>query len=161
MMFSIDGFHAHTPHGHSTKPGADFMVAPSHSELYLYLPQYLTNQILTVPYHPAADNDNLPPELLEFHPHSEPAPLQDYFGTSMIGRALLEWNSCIGIPLDAWYTVISAIIYCAGCNRIWFFDGDYLHCDAEGNALCGGHHLGIREGDHEVPVFGKGKGRAR
>jgi hypothetical protein len=78
----------------------------------------------------------------------------------MIGRALLEWNSCVGIPLDAWNTVITAMVYCAGCNRIRSFDGDCLHRDAEGNALCGGRRLGIREAEQPPPVFGKGKERA-
>ena len=78
----------------------------------------------------------------------------------MIGRALLEWNSSVGIPLDAWTTVISARVYCAGCDRIRSFDGDCLHRDAEGNPSCGGRRLGISEGDEEYPIFGKGKGRA-
>jgi hypothetical protein len=78
----------------------------------------------------------------------------------MIGRALLEWNSSAGIPLDAWHTVITAMVYCAGCNRIRSFDGDCLHRDAEGNAYCGGRRLGIGEGDREFPIFGKGKARA-
>ena len=73
----------------------------------------------------------------------------------MIGRALLEWNSSVGIPLDAWYIVIMAMVYCAGCNQI-SFDGDSLHCDAEGNASCGGRRLGIGEGGQELPVFVKG-----
>ena len=79
----------------------------------------------------------------------------------MIGRVLLEWNSCVGIPLDAWNTVITAMVYCAGCNRIRSFDRDCLHRDAKGNAYCGGRRLGILEGDQEPPVFGKGKEHAR
>jgi len=122
--------------------------------------QYCLSNTLIAPSHPAAHNDAPPPALLEFHPSSNPVPPPDYFANSMIGRALLEWNSSVGIPLDAWTTVISARVYCAGCNRIRSFDGDCLHRDAEGNAYCGGRRLGIGEGDEEHPVFGKGKGRA-
>jgi hypothetical protein len=78
----------------------------------------------------------------------------------MIGRALLEWNSDIGIPLDAWATVITARVYCAGCNRVRSFDGDCLHRDVTGKPDCGGRCLGRLEGEEEPPVFGKGKGRA-
>jgi hypothetical protein len=112
-----------------------------------------------VPCHPAANNENPPPALLEYHPSSNPAPALDYFGKSMIGRALQEWNSPIGIPLDAWYTVITAMVFCAGCNRVRSFDGDCLHRDADGKPECGGRRLGLREGDEEPPIFGKGKGR--
>ena len=79
----------------------------------------------------------------------------------MIGRALQEWNSLIGIPLDAWYTVITAMVFCAGCNCVRSFDGDCLHRDAEGNPSCGGRRLGLGEGDDSgPPIFGKGKARA-
>jgi len=122
---------------------------------------YPLNLTFVVPCHPAANKDDPPPPaLLEFHPSSDPEPSSDFFGTSMIGRALLEWNSCVGIPLDAWTTLITAIVYCAGCNRIRSFDGDCLHRDADGKAYCGGRRLGIGEGDQELPVFGKGKERA-
>lgn len=76
----------------------------------------------------------------------------------MIGRALIEWNSHVGVPLDAWVTVSSARVYCAKCDRVRSFDGDSLHRNADGNPRCGGKRLGWDEGDEERPVW-KGKGR--
>jgi hypothetical protein len=35
MKFSVDGFRAHTVSGHCPKPGARFVVAPSHSMLFV------------------------------------------------------------------------------------------------------------------------------
>lgn len=78
----------------------------------------------------------------------------------MIGRALLEWNSTVGIPVDAWHTIVTAYVYCAGCNRIRSFDGDCVHRDAHGYPACGGRCLGLGEGEEDLPVFGKGKARA-
>ena len=160
MKFSVDGFRAHTSSGHCPKPGAHFSLAPSYcmSSVGLCECSYLTKP--PVPCHPAANNDNPPPKLIEYHPSSNPAPTPNYFGDSMIGRALLEWNSDVGIPLDAWYTVVTARVYCTGCNRVRSFDGDCLHRDAEGKLYCSGRQLGLREGEEEPPVFGKGKGRA-
>ena len=121
--------------------------------------QWHLDNTIPVPYHPAVDNDKPPLALIEYHPSSSPAPVPDYFSESMIGRALLEWNSSVGIPLDAWYTVLMARVYCSGCNCVRSFNGDYLHCDVDGKPYCGGHQLGLREGDEELPVFGKGEGQ--
>lgn len=76
----------------------------------------------------------------------------------MIGRALLEWNSSIGIPTDAWHVVATSWVYCGGCQLIRSFDGDCLHRDVDGKPFCGGPRLGLGE-VAERPVFGKGKGR--
>ena len=113
-----------------------------------------------MPCHPAANNDNPPPELIEYHPSSNPPPTPDYLGDSMISRALFKWNSDIGIPLDTWYTVLTARVYCTGCNRVYSFDGDCMHCDITGKPYCGGRRLGLLEGDEEPLVFAKGKGCA-
>jgi hypothetical protein len=37
MMFSIDGFHAHTPQNRCSKPGASYSVALSYSKHYVLL----------------------------------------------------------------------------------------------------------------------------
>ena len=74
----------------------------------------------------------------------------------MIGRALLEWNSPVGIPLDAWTTISTAWVYCTGCQRIRSFDGDCFHRNHMGEPYCGGPALG-RDEIIKEPVFGKGK----
>lgn len=81
----------------------------------------------------------------------------------MIARALLEWNSRVGIPQDAWDTVASARVRCRGCNLVRSFDGDCVHRDADGLPSCGGPPLDEDDEDEAAaaPVPGKGKGRAR
>ncbi|KAF7968245.1 hypothetical protein HWV62_31535 [Athelia sp. TMB] len=115
------------------------------------------------PIHPAADNNKPPRELVEFHPSSNPSPPQETFEDSMITRALLEWNSRIGIPQDAWDTVATARVQCRGCDRVRSFDGDAMHRDVDGLPLCGGPPMDGDDEDEEeeeAPVYGKGKGRA-
>ena len=86
-IFLIDGFRAHTPHNHCTKPGANYTVTPSQSIMYNIMPNFL-NHIVIVPCHPATNNDTPPSAFLEFHPKSNPVPPPDYFSTSMIGCPL-------------------------------------------------------------------------
>lgn len=72
----------------------------------------------------------------------------------------------MGIPLDAWQTVTTAIVRCEGCDRIRSFDGDCAHRDINGQPLCRqfGQGFGGLGNDHVEVVLGlndsKGKGRA-
>ena len=128
-------------------------MVPSHSNFSkccVLLLHHLFHKTFIVLCHPAANNEAPLPALLDFHPNSNPSPPPDYFATSVISCTLLEWNSSVAIPLDTWNTVITAMVYCAGCNHICSFDRDCLHCDAGGTALCSGHHLGIREVNQPV-----------
>lgn len=160
MMFSVDGFRAHTPDGRCSKPGVRFSMAPSNSKLCLDDIISADSNYFVVPCHPIAHN-GIPPALAEYHPSSNPPPHIDYFANSMIGRALLEWNSRIGVSVEAWFTVITAFVHCTGCDRVRSFDGDCLHRNADGKPFCGGRRLGLgEEEDNEPPIFGKGKGRA-
>lgn len=94
-------------------------------------------------------------------------PLLD-FGESMIGRALLEWNSVVGIPLDAWYTLSTATVFCSGCGYVRSFDGDCAHRDpVSGIPVCCSRTPMARQLKYEsaddgamVRYLGKGKGRA-
>lgn len=115
----------------------------------------------SVPLHPARDDTNPPADLVPYHPSSKPDPPCDVFLNSMIGRACLEWNSPVGVPLDAWRTVATAIVYCVGCDRVRSFDGDCAHRDIKGKPFCGGP--GCTESNGGVQDNGqmdKGKGKA-
>ncbi|KAF7969699.1 hypothetical protein HWV62_26150 [Athelia sp. TMB] len=126
--FSIDGFRAHLANG-------GMCMNPKYTSG--------TPFIAKVPYHPAAASQPPPVELSEFHEWFNPR-RADEFCKSMIGRALIEWNSIVGIPLDAWMTVRSAQTFCLTCDRTRSFDGHAAHLDGNGNCKLGG----------------KGKGRA-
>jgi hypothetical protein len=97
----------------------------------------------SVPYHhPAANSDIPPPPLVQYHPSSNPVRSAGYFDHSMIGCALREWNSSLGIPAEAWFTIITAYVHCSGCNRVRSFDGDSMHRDSiNGIGSCGGRPL--------------------
>ncbi|KAF7981506.1 hypothetical protein HWV62_33063 [Athelia sp. TMB] len=153
-QFSIDGFRQH--------------IAP---EGYCSNPKFTATLVYTPPpIHPAADGNKPPHALMEFHPSSNPSPPEETFEDSMITRALLEWNSRIGIPQDAWDTVATARVQCHGCNRVRSFDGDAMHRDVHGLPLCGGPPMDRDDDeddededeahDEEAHVQGKGKGRA-
>ncbi|KZP03617.1 hypothetical protein FIBSPDRAFT_968840 [Athelia psychrophila] len=143
-QFSIDGFREHiSPEGRCSNP--KFPNA-------LFYP--------SAPIHPAADRNNPPRELLQFHPSFNPSPPEETFEDSMIARALLEWNSRVGIPQDAWDTVASARVLCRGCNLVRSFDGDCVHRDADGLPSCGGPPLDGGDDDDEAAAHGPGKGKA-
>jgi hypothetical protein len=90
------------------------------------------------------------------------------FGESMIGRALLEWNSVVGIPLDAWYTLSTTVAFCSGCGYVRSFDGDCAHRDSvSGTPACQRIPTAARQLKYEsaddgvmVQYLCKGKGRA-
>lgn len=123
-----------------------------------------TAQILTlslVNMHPA--DDTIPRALREYHPSSNPAQEFDLLRDSMIGRALLEWNSTKGVSADTWRTITTAYVPCEGrCQRIRSFDGDCLHRDAERTPNCDTAPTspGPRYGEPSV-MSRKGKERAR
>ena len=107
---------------------------------------------MSAPLHPAADSLKPPPELKQYH-------LQTSFSLfdvpdhmhSVIGRALLEWNSRNGVSYIVWHTISTARVHCPHCNLVRSFDGDKDH---RRSGECGSAGLNNSEaGD-------KGKGRA-
>ena len=54
--------------------------------------------------HSTMDNDDAPAELAAYHPsmNSPVIVMTDVFTNSVVGHGFLEWNSPIGVPLDAW-----------------------------------------------------------
>lgn len=108
------------------------------------------------------DSDDAPPELAGYHPslNSPVCATTDVFANSMVGRAVLEWNSRIGVPLDAWRTIISVMVFCVGCKRVRSCDGNSAHLDIHGQPLC----RGPLNDESELEIFEispKGKGKAR
>lgn len=53
----------------------------------------------------------------------------------------------MGVPLNAWQTVTTAIVRCESCDRIRSFDGDCAHRDIQGLPLCRRLDLGGGTGD--------------
>jgi hypothetical protein len=55
---------------------------------------------------------------MEFHPTSKPPTSFDVFLDSMIGRAFLEWNSTIGVTVEAWRVLsTSQAVFVRRCAR--------------------------------------------
>lgn len=83
------------------------------------------------------DPESIPPPLVEYHPGFV---VEEYtcpdFRDSMIGRAILEWNSPEGIFVNAWHLIITAFVHCPSCNRVRSFDGDLAHRNAHGMLTC-------------------------
>ena len=83
----------------------------------------------------------------------------DVFTNSVVGCGFLEWNSPIGVPLDAWWTIVSMVVFCVGCKRIHSHDGHSAHLNIHGQPLCG---LPIDKGKLGITEVSdpKGKGKA-
>ncbi|KAF7969702.1 hypothetical protein HWV62_26156 [Athelia sp. TMB] len=119
-------------------------------------------------HHPTNCGNEPPSALRQYHPDfisgESPLPL-DLFRTTAVGRALLEWNSSVGISMDAWKTITTAYVHCDGCNRFRSFDGDCLHRDVQGFPSCGGRALGFFEAAEKPVNFENSKrdvkGKAR
>jgi hypothetical protein len=81
------------------------------------------------PFHPVADvNLNLE-ELNEFI-HDEafvPVEMDARDSDAVVIRAFDEWNSRAGIPLDVFYSIITATVYCSSCERNRSLAGDRAH----------------------------------
>ena len=71
----------------------------------------------------------------------------------------LEWNSPIGVPLDAWWTIVSMMVFCVGCKRVHSHDGHSAHLNIHGQPVC---RLPINEGEFRIIEVSdpKGKGKA-
>jgi hypothetical protein len=100
-----------------------------------------------------------PPELMQFHPNSNPPPSFDVFLTSMIGRAFLEWNSDVGVSVDVWRILSTSGVVCGGCDKVRSLDGDCAHRNAAGMPLCETIDISDNE-DENISPMDKGKGRA-
>ncbi|KAJ7835327.1 hypothetical protein B0H14DRAFT_2590320 [Mycena olivaceomarginata] len=52
-------------------------------------------------------------------------------GAKLIGTALLQWNSHLGIPTDVWITASTAVVHCTLCDLTHSFPAHVLHLDGE------------------------------
>ena len=106
--------------------------------------------IIVAPLHPAEDSQNPPVPLQQYLPQSSFTLFEvpDYT-YSAIGRALIEWNSSIGIPFMVWHMVSTARVYCPGCDLVRSFEGDLDHRKKGSCGVAGLRH-----------TQNKGKGRA-
>ncbi|KAJ7482328.1 hypothetical protein B0H11DRAFT_1915246 [Mycena galericulata] len=57
-----------------------------------------------------------------------PKKVQDTLDTP-VGAALLEWNSRIGVPIDVWIVISTAIILCERCDLVRSFSAHLLHLE--------------------------------
>ncbi|KAF7965064.1 hypothetical protein HWV62_700 [Athelia sp. TMB] len=169
-VFSHDGYSAHiSANDHCPMMNSSWYYAEVTN--HLLLEHYNLTQLRAAGlHHPANCSDEPPSALRQYHPDFIPSnspPPIDLFRTTAVGRALLEWNSSIGISMDTWKTVATAYVHCGGCNRFRSFDGDCLHRDVNGVPFCGaGRVLGLDESAEEPVYFestnkAKGKGKAR
>jgi hypothetical protein len=130
-VFSIDGHNAHLVGGccsySSAERGVAVQVIRGKSIVQiLHIGKY--SYIITAPLHPAEDSQN-PPLQLQAYLSSSSFTLFEVpdFTYSAIGRALMEWNSRVGVPYLVWHTISTARVYCPGCDRVRSFDGDLDH----------------------------------
>src|ERR1700683_4846267 len=101
------------------------------------------------------------PELMKFHPNSNPPPSFDVFLIYMIGCAFLEWNSDVGVSVDVWRILSTSGLVCNGCNKVHLLDGDCAHRNATGSPLCK-EIIDISDNEDEnVSLMDKGKGQAK
>ena len=85
----------------------------------------------------------------------------------MVGRGFLEWNSLVGITVEAWRVLSTAEVVCEGCRMVRSLDGDCAHRDNTGKPLCintvqGGNPVVDIDDDEDenLPIVDKGKCRA-
>jgi hypothetical protein len=111
-MFSIDGYNAHVVNGVCTR----------------HLGSPAPPQAIRAPLHPASNSSKPPPELqaynfnLAFTLFDVPDHLH-----SAIGRAFVEWNSCLGVPYAVWHMISTSLVHCSACGLVRSFDGDTDH----------------------------------
>jgi hypothetical protein len=98
---------------------------------------------------------------------SKPPASFDVFLHSMVGRAYLEWNSDVGVTVEAWKVLSTAEVVCGGCNKVRSLDGDCAHRDDAGRPLCNSTVqakspiIDISDDEDEnLPTIDKGKRRA-
>jgi hypothetical protein len=84
----------------------------------------------------------------------------------MIGRAFLEWNSTIGVTVEAWRVLSTSQVVCSGvCKKVHSLDGDCAHRDNRGRPLCDNVGMGrmpvieLSEDENKNAPVNKGKGR--
>lgn len=171
--FSHDGYSAHIrEQGHCpwTLPSSYATEVTKGMCFALALQKFALTSLFIGFHHPALSVEP-PSALRQYHPNYDPPTTLDLFRTTMIGRAFLEWNSSVGISMDAWTTITTAYIHCDGCNRFRSFDGDNLHRDRNGLPYCGGRTLDLHDSTKQPVIFtlkqegdgaivsGKGKGK--
>ncbi|KDQ62459.1 hypothetical protein JAAARDRAFT_44818 [Jaapia argillacea MUCL 33604] len=106
----------------------------------------------------AFNRPDLSPDLMQYHPSFRTSNPPNDFKDSMIGRAIREWNSPKGIPVDSWTFVYTSTVTCCSCWKMRTFDGDEAHRDANGAPKCIGQEL---EEWHPISPSDKGKGKSR
>ncbi|KAF8055004.1 hypothetical protein FPV67DRAFT_1750631 [Lyophyllum atratum] len=77
----------------------------------------------------------VPPIPIRTYPYNTPIPGKSEFHETHIGKALLEWNSPIGVPKDVWALAMTSCVYCQTCKLIRTFDGDRGHRNGADDCL--------------------------
>ena len=146
-------------------PGAKILFCQSLSHpmsiFYSTIYHYFSDVPLSVMPHPAMDNDDAPTKLAACHPsmNSPIYVMTNVFADSVVGCGFLEWNSPIGVPLNAWWTIVLMMVFCVGCKRAHSCDGHSAHLNIHGQPPC---RLPINKGELEITEVSdpKGKGKA-
>ncbi|KAJ3752190.1 hypothetical protein EV360DRAFT_88992 [Lentinula raphanica] len=60
---------------------------------------------------------------------------------SSLGRPWLEWNSKLGIPVDVWTVIHTAVIVCTTCHLVRTFNADRSHRSSNGDCMDPGQTL--------------------
>ncbi|KAJ3776400.1 hypothetical protein FB446DRAFT_700839 [Lentinula raphanica] len=60
---------------------------------------------------------------------------------SSLGRPWLEWNSKLGIPVDVWTVIHTAVIVCTTCHLVRTFNADRSHQSSNGDCMDPGQAL--------------------
>jgi hypothetical protein len=110
--------------------------------------------------HLSMENSQPPLQLLPYHPSFSPPPSYDIFLTSMIGRASMEWNSSVGVSIDAWHILATAQVACDICKKVRSLDGDCAHRSPVGKPSCMVINVSDSDDEDENIPIDKGKGRA-
>jgi hypothetical protein len=156
-MFSMDGYRDHIVDGNCTycsgELAASAQIVRGMCYVHTFCLTLLTFRFITAPLHPASDSGNPPYELQKYHlqPSFSLFDVPDHI-QSAIGRALLEWNSHLGVSWTVWHTVSTARVYCPACDLVRSFEGDTDHRKVGKCGLAGLNKQSLREA--------KGKGRA-
>jgi hypothetical protein len=72
----------------------------------------------------------------------------------------MEWNSSVGVSVDAWHILATAQVACDICEKVRSLDGDCAHRSPVGRPSCMVIDAGDGDDEHEsVPIVDEGKSR--